>query len=67
MTSRVKHKNSGVFDDDFRLVDICSLSVKTKQNKTKSSVDLTKFQLPDDMCSDNQGKQAVLSGFHPIM
>lgn len=54
----------GHFDDYFRLVGIHSISVK---NTPKSSVGLTKFQLPDDMCSDNQGKQAILSGFHHIM
>lgn len=51
----------GFFDDAFRLAGIRSLLWK------KPSVGLTKFQLPDDMCSDNQGTQAVLSGFHHVM
>lgn len=49
-----------------RLVGICTLS-GNKSKKKKLTLDLTKFQLLDDICSDNQGKQAVLSRFHHIM
>lgn len=42
---------------------ICGLSGKEEKNK-KVNVGSTKFQLPDDICWDNQGKQAILSKFH---
>lgn len=31
------------------------------------NVGSTKFQLPDDICWDNQGKQAALSELHHFM
>lgn len=40
---------------------------KRKKKNKKVNVGSTKFQLPDDICWDNQGKQAALSEFHHFM
>lgn len=49
------------------LVNICRPSGGKKEKKKEVNVGSTKFQLPDDIRSDNRGKQAILSMFHHIM
>lgn len=47
------------------LVSMCRISGGEK--KKKSECGFNKLQLPDDIHSGSQGKQAILSTFHHIM